>query len=99
MSDIDIKSRRKTEAESSPAVRSAEPLPALPLATRRRRFHIFPLLITLAVIAVAVVLGLGLWNTMQGGSPHKSQRLMRWRVLLQAIAILIVMVTIWALGR
>jgi hypothetical protein len=36
---------------------------------------------------------------MRGGSPHKSQRLMRWRVLLQAIAILIVMVTIWALGR
>jgi hypothetical protein len=45
------------------------------------------------------VLVLGLWNTMQGGSPHKSQRLMRWRVLLQAIAIVIIMVTIWALGR
>ena len=57
------------------------------------------LIVPIAIGAVAVVLGLGLWNTMQGGSPHKSQRLMRWRVLLQAIAILIVMVTIWALGR
>ena len=57
------------------------------------------LVVPLAIAAVAVVLILGLWNTMQGGSPHKSQRLMRWRVLLQAIAILIVMVTIWALGR
>ena len=57
------------------------------------------LVVPLAIAAVAVVLILGLWNTMQGGSPHKSQRLMRWRVLLQAIAILIIMVTIWALGR
>src|SRR5246500_4072058 len=66
MSDIDIKSRRKTEAESSPVVRSAEPLPALPLATRRRQFHIFPLLITLAVIAVAVVLGWAMWDAYMG---------------------------------
>jgi multidrug resistance efflux pump len=66
MSDIDIKSRRKTEAESSAAVRSAEPLPALPLAARRRRFHIFPLLITLAVIAVAVVLGRAMWDAYMG---------------------------------
>src|SRR5246127_4426000 len=66
MSDIDIKSRRKTEAESSPVVRSAEPLPALPLATRGRRFHIFPLLITLAVVAVAVVLGRAMWDAYMG---------------------------------
>jgi Hypoxia induced protein conserved region len=57
------------------------------------------LIVPIAIGTVAVVFGLGLWNTMQGGSPQKSQRLMRWRVLLQAIAILIVMVTIWALGR
>ena len=57
------------------------------------------LIVPIALSAVGVVLVLGLWNTMQGGSPHKSQRLMRLRVLLQAIAILIVMLTIWALGR
>jgi hypothetical protein len=36
---------------------------------------------------------------MRGGSPNTSQRLMRLRVLLQFVAIVIVMVTIWAMGR
>ena len=57
------------------------------------------IVVPLAIGAVAVVLLLGLLNFTRGGSPYLSQRLMRWRVLLQAIAILIVMVTIWALGR
>lgn len=52
-----------------------------------------------AVGAVAVVLLLGLWNMMRGGSPHVSQRLMRLRVLLQFVAIIIIMATIWAMGR
>jgi len=36
---------------------------------------------------------------MRGGSPNTSQRLMRLRVLLQFVAIVIVMITIWAMGR
>jgi len=52
-----------------------------------------------AVIAVAVVLLLGLINMMRGGSPNRSQRLMRLRVLLQFIAIIVIMATIWAMGR
>jgi hypoxia induced protein len=56
-------------------------------------------LVPLAVGAVAVVLLFGLWNMMRGGSPNTSQRLMRLRVLLQFIAIVIVMATIWAMGR
>ncbi|MGZ9104956.1 MAG: HIG1 domain-containing protein, partial [Rhodoplanes sp.] len=28
-----------------------------------------------------------------------SQRLMRWRVVLQFVAILVIMLTIWAMGR
>ena len=56
-------------------------------------------LVPVAVGAVAVVLLLGLWNMMRGGSPNTAQRLMRLRVLLQFIAIVIVMVTIWALNR
>jgi hypothetical protein len=56
-------------------------------------------IVPLAIAAVAVVLLLGLWNMMRGGSPNTSQRLMRLRVLLQFIAIIIVMFTIWALGR
>jgi hypothetical protein len=56
-------------------------------------------IVPIAVGAVAVVLLLGLVNMMRGGSPNRSQRLMRLRVLLQFIAIVIIMVTIWALGR
>ncbi len=53
----------------------------------------------IALAAVMVVLLLGLFNMMRGGSPHTSQRLMRLRVLFQFIAIVIAMAAIWALGR
>lgn len=52
-----------------------------------------------AIIAVAIVLLLGLINMMRGGSPNRSQQLMRLRVLLQFIAIVVIMATIWVLGR
>ncbi|HMK80203.1 MAG TPA: twin transmembrane helix small protein [Xanthobacteraceae bacterium] len=55
--------------------------------------------VPIAVGAVALVLLLGLTNMMRGGSPWRSQRLMRLRVLLQFIAIVIVMITIWAMQR
>ncbi|HEY0441718.1 MAG TPA: twin transmembrane helix small protein [Xanthobacteraceae bacterium] len=56
-------------------------------------------LVPFAVIAVAVVLLLGLWNMMRGGSPNTSQRLMRWRVGLQFLAIIIIMAALWATAR
>ncbi len=52
-----------------------------------------------AIVAVAVVLLFGLWNMMRGGSPDLSQKLMRWRVGLQFLAICIIMVTVWLMGR
>jgi hypothetical protein len=52
-----------------------------------------------AIVAVAIVLLLGLINMMRGGSPNRSQQLMRLRVLLQFVAIIVIMVTIWAMGR
>jgi uncharacterized membrane protein len=55
--------------------------------------------VPIAIGAVAVVLLLGLVNMMRGGSPNRSQKLMRLRVLLQFVAIVIVMLTIWAMGR
>ena len=57
------------------------------------------LFIVVALMAVATVLVLGLWNMMKGGSPNRSQSLMRLRVLLQEVAILVVMIVIWMLGR
>ncbi len=47
-------------------------------------------LVGVAVFAVFLVLVAGLVNMMRGGSPNLSQKLMRWRVGLQALAILII---------
>lgn len=56
-------------------------------------------LVPIAIMAVAVVLVLGLVNMMRGGSPNRSQKLMRLRVLLQFVAVIVIMLTIWAMGR
>jgi hypothetical protein len=56
-------------------------------------------LVPAAIVAVTVVLLLGLVNMLRGGSPNRSQQLMRLRVLLQFAAIIVIMVTIWAMGR
>lgn len=55
--------------------------------------------VPIAVGAVAVVLLLGLTNMMRGGSPNTSQKLMRLRVLLQFVAVVVIMLTVWAMGR
>jgi hypothetical protein len=55
--------------------------------------------VPIAIAAVAVVLVLGLINMMRGGSPNRSQKLMRLRVLMQFVAIIVIMLTIWAMGR
>ena len=54
-------------------------------------------LVPIAIGAVAVVLVLGLVNMMRGGSPNTSQRLMRLRVLLQFVAIIVIMLAVWAM--
>lgn len=53
------------------------------------------LIVPIAIGAVAVALVLGLVNMMRGGSPNTSQKLMRWRVLLQFVAIVVIMTVIW----
>ena len=55
--------------------------------------------VPVAVGAVAIVLLLGLANMLRGGSPSTSQKLMRLRVLLQFVAVVVIMLTIWAMGR
>jgi hypothetical protein len=56
-------------------------------------------LVPIAILAVAIVLVLGLINMMRGGSPHRSQKLMQLRVLLQFVAIVVIMLTIFVMGR
>jgi len=76
------------------------------VAVGRVRCYVAPMasflgsiLLPIAVGAVAVVLLLGLINMMKGGSPNRSQNLMRLRVLLQFVAIVITMLAVWAMGR
>lgn len=59
------------------------------------KFAILPL----ALGAVAVVLILGLTNLARGGSPQRSQKLMQWRVGLQAVALCFVLLTIYLMNR
>jgi hypothetical protein len=47
---------------------------------------------------VALVLIRGLFNMMKGGNPNLSNKLMQLRVLLQAIAVFLIMLTLWLTG-
>ncbi|TAL81827.1 MAG: twin transmembrane helix small protein [Beijerinckiaceae bacterium] len=55
-------------------------------------------LVGVAILAVAFVLLMGLVNMMRGGSPNLSQKLMRWRIGLQFLAIVIIMGVLWLRG-
>ena len=55
--------------------------------------------VPIAIAAVAIVLLFGLVNMMRGGSPNTSQKLMRLRVMLQFVAIVVILITVWAMGR
>ena len=56
---------------------------------------VFYHLTTVATVAVLIVLILGLLTMMRGSSPNLSQKLMRWRVGLQFVAIIVIMVTVY----
>jgi Hypoxia induced protein conserved region len=51
---------------------------------------------TIAVVVVFVVLLFGLYTMMRGTSPNLSQKVMRWRVGLQFVAIIIIMAAVYA---
>jgi heme/copper-type cytochrome/quinol oxidase subunit 4 len=61
--------------------------------------NVFYNLVPFAIAAVAIVLVLGLYNMMRGGSPSTSQTLMRMRVLLQFVAVVLIMGALWVMGR
>jgi len=56
-------------------------------------------LVPIAVGVVLVILLFGLWNMMRGGSPNRSQNLMRARVIAQFAAIIVAMAALWIAGR
>jgi hypothetical protein len=55
--------------------------------------------IPIALAVVTTVLLLGLWNMMSGGRPNTSQTLMRWRVVLQFMALCLVMTALYLSGK
>jgi len=57
--------------------------------------NIFDYMIPIAMGAVLLVLLMGLGNMMRGGSANLSQKLMRWRVGLQFLAVIIVMTSLY----
>lgn len=61
--------------------------------------NFFDYLVPFALAAVLIVLLLGLWNMMRGGSPNRSQTLMRWRVILQFVAIVLMLTALWWSNR
>ena len=56
---------------------------------------VFYYLTTIATLAVLVVLVLGLTNLLRTNSANRSQQLMRWRVGLQFLAIIVIMITVY----
>lgn len=56
------------------------------------------ILILLAVAAVAVILGMGIVNMIRGGDGNLSQKLMRARVIAQAVAVILLMGALFFFG-
>jgi hypothetical protein len=56
-------------------------------------------LVPIAVGVVLVILIAGLWNMMRGGSPSRSQNLMRARVLAQFGAVIVALAALWLTSR
>jgi len=54
--------------------------------------------IALALLFVVVILGMGLWNMAKGGSGNTSQRLMRLRVMGQAVALVLLLAALYFFG-
>ncbi|HEV7291355.1 twin transmembrane helix small protein [Devosia sp. RR2S18] len=56
------------------------------------------LAIAAVLLFVVVVLGLGLWNMIKGGPGNTSQRLMRLRVIGQAVALALLLAALFFFG-
>ncbi len=57
------------------------------------------LLLPITLVVVLIILLLGLWNMLRGGSANASQNLMRARVIAQFVAIIVAMALLWITQR
>ena len=58
--------------------------------------NLFSILIPLALVAVVAVLLLGVFSMMKGGELNQkySNKLMRWRVILQTTAVILILLSL-----
>ncbi|MDB5561344.1 MAG: hypothetical protein JWN11_762 [Hyphomicrobiales bacterium] len=56
------------------------------------------IVIIIAMATVAIILGMGLWNMFRGGDSNTSQKLMRARVIAQAVAVALLMAALFFFG-
>lgn len=56
-------------------------------------------IIPVLLIIVAVILTLGLINMLKGGSTNRSQKLMRYRVIAQFVAVVAMVIAVILAGR
>ena len=56
------------------------------------------IVIAIVLLFVVGVLGMGLWNMAKGGSGNTSQRLMRLRVIAQAVALVLLLGALFFFG-
>lgn len=61
--------------------------------------QVFYVLAIVAMAAVVMVLLRGLWNMMKGGDANTSNKLMQARVLLQFIALVFVLLTVYFMRK
>ena len=60
---------------------------------------IVTLITVVAVVAVAVILFMGLWNMFRGGDANRSQMLMRARVIAQFVALIVLLGALYFFGQ
>jgi len=49
----------------------------------------------IGMVAVAIILGMGIWNMARGGTASRSQQLMRARIAFQFVAVVVVMAALY----
>lgn len=59
------------------------------------------LIAALAALIVVIILMVGIGSFAKGGEFHKrnANRLMRWRIIMQAVAVILILIFAWARSR
>ncbi|MBW6505773.1 MAG: twin transmembrane helix small protein [Rhodobacteraceae bacterium] len=63
------------------------------------RFGATEIVTVAAVLAVLAVLAFGLGGFARGADPKTANRRMWWRVIAQAVAVALILFTVWLRGR